>query len=141
MSSIASSHKNTSPERTFSFQSVVRNENFDLGSPSLVDWIGSNELVSLEKSSIHTSIQTIQEISFSLSDTVAGYFPLLRGILASAKSQLFEIQANNTLKTFDLRYDIEREAEAKDYLAMVLAILDAEARFKQVLRKVIINQE
>lgn len=141
MSFTASSHKNTSPERTFSFQAIVRNENTDSGSPSLLEWIGSNELVSLKKSNTDTSNQTSREIIFSLSETVAVYFPLLKGILASAKSQWFVLRTDDGSKSFALRYDKEREIEVRDLLFKVLGIVDAEARFKQVLRKVIVNQE
>lgn len=142
MSIIASSYKNTSPERIFSFQTVARNENTAFGSLSLWDWMVSSEVVSLEEpSAANTQGNTLQEINFSLSERLASFFPLLRGILASDQPQFFELQADSKLKSFKLIYHAEGEAEAKDYLSKVLGIVKAEARFKQVLRKVIVNQE
>lgn len=133
---------NISTDRVFSFQKISRAENINSNPVNLKDWILENELLSFdEKAVTEEASQGSQKIWFSLSEKFAEYFPLLRGVFASAKSSAFSLQTNNSLKSFSLKFDTAIEAEAKEYLSRVLHIISAESRFKRVLRKIITNQE
>lgn len=127
-----------STQRVFSFRTILRNENTEHDSLSLAEWINTREYISLEQD---ITDKVHQKIGFSLSGISAGLYPLLRAIIASSRPRSFSFQAVTQSRSFMVEFEVSQEAEVKDYLSKILRIADAELRFKQVLRKVIINQE
>lgn len=133
----------SSSEGNFSFQSVSRNEKIDSHSMSLLDWIHQNGNITIE-GLVENSIDQktgLKEIQFSLSGKLVAFYSLLRGIAASGQPQSLWLQTNHKEKTFTFKFDASAEEGAKEFLTKVLKILEDEARFKQVLRKIIKNQE
>ncbi|MEX2594544.1 MAG: hypothetical protein WD426_17370 [Anditalea sp.] len=134
--------ENASSEENFTFRSVSRNERIDTNSISLLDWISQNENIYVKDHAVSSlDSKGLKEIHFSLSGKLAGFYPLLRGIAGSGQPQSLLLNANHEERNFTLQFDASSEGEAKKYLSKVLNIIEDEARFKQVLRKVIANQE
>ncbi len=129
-----------STQRTFSFQTVTRNNNAKEDSLSLLDWIDSQDVISVQGKEYDHSSQSIA-ITFSLDGLASGYFSLVRGLMAFGQPRSFDLQADVKSRNFTLRLEVGQEATAKTYLSKILALINTEIRFKQVLRKVIVNQE
>lgn len=135
-------YKTTTSEENYSFQAVSRNENPISHLTSLLDWIKENEIICLESETVSIdSNRKFQEIRFSLTGKSAAYFPLLKGIAASGQPKSLRLQVNQSLKIFTLIFDTLDQSEAKIYLSKILTLIEKEVRFKQVLRKVILNQK
>lgn len=131
-----------SPRQTFSFQTVSTNEKSNPKSRVLENWINLDEHISVEKQSTFTQAnKTYREICFNLSGQAAAYYPLFRSIIASLPSYLHSLQANRKAKCFVLKFDVGMENEISAYLSKAIDLIKAEIRFKQVLRKLIDNQE
>jgi|SRR5690606_18909138 len=125
----------------FTFQTVSRNEKIHSHAISLWDWIRENENIKIESQSSFSEKQLkLQKINFSLHGKAVVYYPLLKGIIASG-SFTNRIMPDANKRSFTFTFDLEFESEALEYLVNVLKIVEEEVRFKQVLRKVIINQE
>ena len=133
--------KSSTPEN-YSFHKVSTNDIKSSDRTRLLDWLKENDLIYLqsEKVSIDSNSQK-QTFTFSLTGISSDYFPLLRGIAASGQGSAFKLQVNSKLKSFAFLYDKLDEEEAKEYLKKVLNLVRKEIRFKQVLRKVLFNQE
>lgn len=141
MSVIASLYKNTSSERVFNFKSVLRNETSNPESLTLEGWMNLDEHITVgELATVTQSNQTYRKICFSLSGHAAAYYPLFRSIIASGPPHVHLI-TNKEVKGFVLKFVVGMEDEVSRYLAKVLDMIKAEIRFKQVLRKLIANQE
>lgn len=133
--------KSSTPEN-YSFQKVSTNDVTSSGKIRLLDWLKENDLIYMQSEKVSMDSQfPKQEVIFCLTGISADYFPLLRGIAASGMGSALRIQVNSALKSFTFVYDKRDEAEAKEYLSKVLSLVRKEIRFKQVLRKVIFNQE
>ena len=133
--------KSSTPEN-YSFQKISTNDINSSVRTRLLDWLKDNDLIYLQSQevSIESNSQK-QTLKFSLTGISSDYFPLLRGIAASGYAKAFWLQVNSKLKSFVFEYDNQDEAEAKEYLSKVLNLVRKEIRFKQVLRKIIYNQD
>src|SRR5690606_18475439 len=133
--------KDTSTKRIFTFQTVSRNEKVNFDAISLWDWIRDNENIKIESQSLASENKLeLHKIQFSLTGKATAYYPLLKGIIASgAPSNL--IQADTKERSFTYIVNVESETESLKSFVDILKIVEEEVRFKQVLRKVIINQE
>jgi hypothetical protein len=141
MSTKALNIKDTSTKRIFTFQAVSRNEESNPHTISMWDWIRENENIKIEsQSSASGNKSKLQKIKFSLAGKAAAYYPLLKGVIASGPSSNW-IPADTKDRSFTFIFDVESEIESFKYLVEILRIVEEEVRFKQVLRKVIINQE
>jgi hypothetical protein len=133
--------KSSTPEN-YSFQKVSTNDVSSSAQIRLLDWLKENDLIYLQSEKVFMDSQfPKQEVVFCLTGISTDYFPLLRGIAASGHGSPFRLLVNSPLKSFTFAYDIQDEAEARIYLSKVLNLVRKEIRFKQVLRKVIYNQE
>lgn len=131
---------NESIQRTFSFQTISRNNNANGDSLSLLDWIDSQEIISLQGKEYDNNSQSTT-LTLSLAGLASGYFSLVRGLMALDQPRSFTLQAAVKTRNFTLQLEAGQEAATKIYLGKILALLNAEIRFKQVLRKVIDNRE
>lgn len=122
------------------FQAISRAESPNEDALSLSDWIGIHETVSFQSQSDDQSGKSTT-ITFRLSGTASGCFSLLRGLIALGRPRTFIFQALLQTRNFSLKLEVGRESEVKIYLSRLFAIIDSEIRFKQVLRKVIVNQD
>lgn len=139
---VSSYSKNIFPERVFSFQKVSRNKNASSDTASFAEWIGGNEIVSLqEQGFIEKSGISYHKISFRLAELAAVYYSLLKGIIALGKSGDFTIQSEDNSRSFVLQFEVSQEAGVRGYLDQILNLIKDEMRFKRVLRQVISNQE
>lgn len=133
--------KSSAPE-DYSFHKVSKNNVSSSDKIRLLDWLKEYDLVYLQSEKISTETGvTHQEVIFCLTGNAADYFPLLRSIAAVGHGSAFRLQVNSKLKSFTFRYGLQDEAEAGVYLSKVLNLVRKELRFKQVLRKIIYNQD
>lgn len=133
--------KSSTPEN-YSFHKVSTNDNRISDTTSLLDWIKENDLIYLQSEGGSIDIHSQNKsLIFSLSGISSDYFPLLRGISASGFGSAFKLLVKPQSKIFTFVYNIQDEAEAKEYLSKVFNMVRKEIRFKQVLRKVLFNQE
>lgn len=135
----ASYQNNESTLPASHFQTISRRRKSDEDVSSLLEWIGTQENISFQQKSDDTDQAT--EIAFSLAGSSSEYFPLLRALIALGQPLTFIIQAVSGSRTFVLQYAADQESEVKGYLSKVFSLINAEIRFKQVLRNVIANQE
>lgn len=139
MSPIASPlKKSSSSEENFTFHSISINTKSDSISTGFMDWFIENDFVQLE-GHLAQAKEGIHEVYFSLSGNAAAFYPLMRGIIFSGQPSSLVLQANHSSRNFTLRF--QQDGEAREYLSKVFGILYREIRFKQVLRKVIANEE
>jgi len=140
--------KNTSPSYLnngstpgiFSFQTVSRAKSSIEDTSSLSDWIGTQEFVSLQTQSYDQEGKSAT-LTFSLTGFAAEHFSLMRGLIALGQPLSFILQAVPKTRNFSLQFEVGQEQEVNSYLSRLFAIIESEIRFKQVLRKVIANQE
>jgi hypothetical protein len=121
------------------FQSISRNADSELEALSLLEWMGTQENISFQRES--NDAEQASKMVLSLIGAASDYFPLLRGIIALGQPLTFIFQVMAGSRTFVLQYAADQESEVKSYLNQVFSLINAEIRFKQVLRKVIVNQE
>ena len=137
---VASYLNSESGDRDFGFQSIIRNSNSDDHSMSLLDWFDRQEVVSLHGTEHGKSGQSTT-ITFGLAGLAAPYFPILRGLIALGQPRTFGVEVDTKTRSFSLRLEEDQEAEVKNYLKPLFVLIKSEVRFKQVLRKVLLNQE
>ena len=138
---IAASFPNIeSTPRASGFQAISRAERPNEDGLSLSDWFGAYETVSIQSQDYGQDGDSIA-ITFRLTGLASEYFPLLRGLVALGRPKTFVFQAVPQAKNFSLKLEVGQESEVQIYLSRLFAIIDSEIRFKQVLRKVIINQD
>lgn len=135
---IAASLPNNEPT-TSAFQTISRAGIKD-ETLSLTDWIVSHGAVSLHEHS-YDPLGKSMTITFSLTGVASKYFSVLRGLIGLGRPSSISIAALPKARNFSLKVVLGQESEAKVYLSKLFAIIESEIRFKQVLRKIIINQE
>ncbi|HLT06179.1 MAG TPA: hypothetical protein VK014_01565 [Cyclobacteriaceae bacterium] len=133
----ASYSSQKSNQGAFSFRSIIKNDQTADGL-TLLEWLNNNELISLHN---HNTDGTTHSLSFSLAGPASDYFPLLRSIILLGLPNSFTLNAAVQSRSFNLQWKEPKEPEVRNYLVKVLDLISAEIRFKQVLRKVIANQE
>ncbi|QDH79677.1 hypothetical protein FKX85_11775 [Echinicola soli] len=148
MTAIASNYNiSTQNNNIFSFQSVSRNKDKDLTSLSAYDWLAHNEFVQLEGQGsfgFHNyadANKKFQAIYFTLKGDIAAHYAFFRGIVLAGQPKEIYLENIHENRSFTLKFYKKNEAVAKQYLEKIFRIVNEEIRFKQVLRKVLINQE
>lgn len=133
--------KSSTPE-DYSFHKVSKNNVGSSDKIRVLDWLKDNDLVYLQSEKISTEARfPHQEVIFCLTGIAADYFPLLRAIAAAGYGSALRLQVDSRLKCFTFVYGLQDEAEAGEYLSKVFNLVRKEIRFKQVLRKIIYNQD
>lgn len=137
---VASYLNSDSTQRKFSFQTVSRNHNSNEDTLSMLDWMAAQEIVSLEQ--VHGDLDWAKDkIEFSLVGQASDYYSLFKGLIAFGKPRGLEFKTVAGSRSFLLQVEAAQEREAKMYLSKIFNLISSEIRFKQVLRKVIVNQE
>ncbi|AGA78716.1 hypothetical protein Echvi_2469 [Echinicola vietnamensis DSM 17526] len=148
MTAIASNHSiSTQNNHIFSFQSVIRNKTTDQKSLSAYEWLSENEFVQLEGQgtfgfhNFEAANKQFQAIYFTLKGDLAAHYAFFRGIVLAGQPKEVYLENIHENRSFTLKFYKKNEAVAKEYLEKIFRIVNDEIRFKQVLRKVLINQE
>lgn len=138
---IAASFLNSdTTQRTFSFQTVSRNINSNENTLSMLDWMAAQEIVSLEQ--VHGDLDRAKDkIEFSLVGQASHYYSLFKGLIAFGQPRAFKFKTIAGSRSFVLQVEAAQERAAMTYLSKIFNLINSEIRFKQVLRKVIVNQE
>lgn len=129
-----------SVERSFGFQSIIRNSNSDDHNMSLLDWFDRQEFVSLHGTE-HGKCGQSTTITFGLAGLAAPYFPILRGLIALGQPRTFGVRVDLKTRSISLELEENQEVAVRNYLKPLFALIQSEVRFKQVLRKILVNQE
>ena len=137
---LATSLPHNESVRPSAFQALSRAESNNEEALSLTEWIGAHGTVSIDSHSYDPTGKTLK-IIFSLTDLASQYFSLLRGLIGLGRPSSILVEALPKERNFSLQLEVGMESEARMYLSRLFAIIDSEIRFKQVLRKIIINQE
>ena len=136
----ASYLQNESNETDLGFRKITRsNASYD-DRMGLLGWLQAQEIIALHDSAGDDSGNPLT-VQFSLAGLASSHFPILRALIALGRPSTFNIQSDGNSRTFTLRYSADQEAEVKSYLHLVLSLIRAEVRFRQVLRQVLVNQE
>lgn len=129
-------------EEHFNFTQVSRNEKAEIKPVSLLEWLHDNPMLDLlTVTEDSDSGRIFQELSFRLAGKASAQYPLLKGMFSSGRPKQLALQADDASKIIFLRFDKAEERGAYQYISRVLSIIDEEVRFRQVLRKVIENQQ
>lgn len=137
---IAASYSNSdSTQRTFSFQTITRNESSNQDMLSLSDWLATQEIISLRAHAVLD--QAVNKIEFSLDGSASDLYSLFKGLNAMSQPRTFKFHAVAESRSFIVEIKSAQEYEVKKHLSKIFSLINSEIRFKQVLRKVIINQE
>ncbi|HLU89406.1 MAG TPA: hypothetical protein VKZ51_06190 [Cyclobacteriaceae bacterium] len=129
-------------EEHFNFTQVSRNEKAEIKPVSLLEWLQDNPMLDLLTVTEDSDSGGIfQELSFRLAGKASAQYPLLKGMFSSGRPKQLALQADDASKIIFLRFDKADETGAYQYISRVLSIIDEEVRFRQVLRKVIENQQ
>jgi|GEM_PF-1250728 len=147
MTAIASNY-NTSElsTNTFSFQSVIRN-NPKEESIRVYDWLSEHESVEVQGEgafgfgNFPGANKRFQAIYFSLKGDLAEHYALFRGIVLAGQPKEVYLENIHETRSFTLKFYQANEEVAKQYVQKIFKIVSEEIRFKQVLRKVLVNQE
>lgn len=136
----ASYLQNESNETDLGFRKITRsNASYD-DRMGLLGWLQAQEIVTLEESTANDSAQP-PAVKFGLAGMASSHFPILRALIALGRPSTFTIQSDGNKRSFTVRFSADQEAEVKSYLHLVLSLIRAEVRFRQVLRQVLVNQE
>lgn len=137
MSTSASYNK----ENNFILESISKTDN-NADKASLVEWLSSQEDLKLEDPSTFANPNKSRRgFDFRLIGSLAIYYPLLRSLSLSGVTGTISLKADHSRRKFSIEYEAHAERKAKSYLARLLGIVQEERRFKQVLGKLLKNQE
>ncbi|GAB3660793.1 hypothetical protein GCM10028791_34860 [Echinicola sediminis] len=146
MTAIASNYNSALSTNTFSFQSVIRNLPTE-ESISVHDWLKEHDSVQVEGEGAFNfgnfpgANKSFQAIYFSLTGELAEHYALFRGIVLAGQPKEVFLENIHETRSFTLKFYKSNEAIAKKYVEKVFKMVGEEIRFKQVLRKVLANQE
>ncbi|GGZ26205.1 hypothetical protein GCM10007049_18530 [Echinicola pacifica] len=147
MTAIASNYKVSQNETIFSFQSVIRNNNKEVNELNVREYLASRSDVELEGQGTFSFgnyagvNKEFNAVYFNLKGNLSEHYAFFRGlVLAGQPNELF-LESVHETKSFTLKFYNKNEAVAKKYLEKLFKIVEDELRFKQVLRKVLVNQE
>ncbi|MBD8487469.1 hypothetical protein IFO69_01795 [Echinicola sp. CAU 1574] len=148
MTATASNYNTSSLNgNTFTFQSVIRNLNQDNGAISAFEWLNEHESVQVEGSADFNfgnfpgSNKSFQAIYFSLKGDLVDHYAFFRGIVLAGQPKEVFLENIHDKRSFTLKFYKRNEEVAKEYLEKIFKIVNQEIRFKQVLRKVLINEK
>ncbi|AWW31939.1 hypothetical protein DN752_18340 [Echinicola strongylocentroti] len=148
MTAIASNYTNSVQQnKIFSFQSVSRNEAVEATSLTAYDWLENNEFVQLQGQgsfgfqNYADANKKFQAIYFTLKGNLAAQYAFFRGIVLAGQPKEIYLENIHENRSFTLKFYKKNEEVAKRYLEKIFKIVNEEIRFKQVLRKVLVNQE
>lgn len=81
------------------------------------------------------------EVSFELSEKLAGLYGTLRGLSDLYRSPVAHLKSNHKARTFTLYFNAEAKQEVKSYLELIFNTLDKELHFRKVLHQIISIQQ
>src|SRR5690606_4183378 len=121
-------------EEHFSFRQVSFNGKPEVSPKALLEWMAENPILDLGPQSTHSeSGKIFQELRFSLKGQASCRYPLLKGIVLSGRPDNLTLQADDSSRSFLLKFDRAHEIAAYQYVSRVLRMIQEEIRFKQVL--------
>ena len=136
MSTIVSYNK----ENTFIFKAISKAGD-NVKTASLLEWLNRQHDLKLEDRSVfNDQEESFSEIKFRLIGQLTSYYPLLRSLSLFGINETIKLKADHSQRSFAFRYEESAAGEAKSYLVRLLGIIQKEARFKQVLGKLMENQ-
>jgi hypothetical protein len=127
--------------RTFSFQTISRNENSSTEGLGLLEWMDAQEIITLHQQADGEGDRAGRNIEFSLKGLAAEYYSLVKALIVQGAPRTFTFQVMGQSRSFNLLTNGAQESEVRRYLSKIFSLIDSEIRFKQVLRKMIVNQE
>nr|MBI1232488.1 hypothetical protein [Cytophagales bacterium] len=84
---------------------------------------------------------TFAEVSFELSEKLAGVYGMLRGLSDLYRSPVAYIKSNHAAKSFTLYFKAEAKHEVKSFLELIFNSLDREQHFRNVLNQLLSIQQ
>lgn len=132
---------------TFSFQSVLRNNVAEQAPINVYEWLKVQDSVQVEGDGAFDfgnfpgANKSFQAIYFTLKGDLAEQYAFFRGIVLAGQPKEVYLENIHETRSFTLKFYKNNEEIAKQYLEKIFKIVREEIRFKQVLRKVLINQE
>ena len=87
------------------------------------------------------SKKVFQVVYFKIKEEYKRYQPLLNGLIAIGQPDKGSVEYYGELDTFTIKYYQSDEQEAVSFLSKIFSVLGDEIRFKDILKRVIENQE